>query len=793
MISLSMANKSIIIYNIFLLFCFSFWVPAAATAILNQGDMLNSSASASLVSRNGFFTLRFYNLSIDRWYLSIWYKTDTKKPCWLANRDRPIKNASGVLLIDENGNLMIKYTGGHPIVLYSGKTNTKVTAILQDSGNFVLREATSGGIAEQILWQSFDSPTDSFLPGMKLGINHETGQKWSLTSWLTASVPTPGAFTLEWIPLERQLVVKRRGVKFWTSGVLNNSAFKNLAILSSGDMTDYNFIEVSNTDEEYLTFKIVPDGPPFPGWVNATVLSLENDGIMVRQKLLGGFDIIYECDGTSTESGCERWEGPKCRSHGEKFQKKEVVYDNSVPNSVDYNKSLSFGDCLDICWNNCTCFGTGNVAYNSDEPGCLFWYGPLKEIENGEEGFVYHMVIPGPPVEKTWVWILIAVAATLIVILLGILVFMRWRRLRLQEKFLLELMTLDNPSEAKELEIDGNKGHNLKVYSISSIMDATNCFSFENKLGEGGFGPVYKGLLSDGRETAIKRLSGRSGQGLLEFKNELILIAKLQHTNLVRLLGFCIHGEEKMLVYEYMPNKSLDAYIFDQSKRELLDWNKHFNIIEGIAQGLLYLHKYSRLRIIHRDLKASNILLDQNMNPKISDFGLARIFTSQSEANTNRIVGTYGYMSPEYAMEGIFSEKSDVFSFGVLLLEIVSGRKNNNIFHPDRLLNLVGYAWELWKEGAGLEIMHPSLRDSCSEDQVLRCINVALLCVEDSPLDRPSMSVVISMLTSEGVKLSMPKQPAFRFGRRVAEANSNEGKEENHSINNLTISVMDGR
>ncbi|KAK4850781.1 hypothetical protein QYF36_009749 [Acer negundo] len=467
-----MANRRSIIYNIFLLFCFSFWIHTAATDVIKQGDTFNS--SASLVSTNGFFTLKFYNLSIDEWYLSIWFKTDEKKPCWLYNRDRPFKNDSGVLLIDGTGNLMINYTGGDPIVLYSGQRKTNVTAILQDNGNFVLREAT----AEQVLWQSFDSPTDSFLPGMKLGINHKTGQNWSLTSWFTASMPIPGAFTLEWIPNEHQLVVKRRGVKFWTSGVLNNGTFKNLEMLPFGETADYNFTQVSNTDEEYLTFKIVPYGPPVPGSVNVTSLSLEYDGTMVAQKSLGMFSKIYECDGNNTNSGCERWEGPKCRSHGEKFQKKEIIYDNSVPHFSDGNKSLSFSDCLDICWSNCKCVGTGTLVLtsdgtgtgtlsaDSDTPGCQFWYGPLKENENGKEGgTVYHMIIPGPPAKKTWVWILIAVAATLVVILLGILVFMRWRRLRLQEKFLLELMTLDNPSEAKELEIDDNKGHDLKVDS----------------------------------------------------------------------------------------------------------------------------------------------------------------------------------------------------------------------------------------------------------------------------------------------------------------------------------------
>jgi serine/threonine protein kinase len=198
----------------------------------------------------------------------------------------------------------------------------------------------------------------------------------------------------------------------------------------------------------------------------------------------------------------------------------------------------------------------------------------------------------------------------------------------------------------------------------------------ENKLGQGGFGPVYKGNLQDGKEIAIKRLSSTSGQGLEEFMNEIILISKLQHRNLVRLLGCCIEGEEKLLIYEFMANKSLNTFIFDSTKKLELDWPKRFEIIQGIACGLLYLHRDSCLRVVHRDMKVSNILLDEEMNPKISDFGLARMFQgTQHQANTRRVVGTLGYMSPEYAWTGMFSEKSDIYAFGVLLLEIITGKR----------------------------------------------------------------------------------------------------------------------
>ncbi|XP_028123624.1 cysteine-rich receptor-like protein kinase 25 [Camellia sinensis] len=215
-------------------------------------------------------------------------------------------------------------------------------------------------------------------------------------------------------------------------------------------------------------------------------------------------------------------------------------------------------------------------------------------------------------------------------------------------------------------------------FELRTLQVATNFFSELNQLGHGGFGPVYKGLMPNGQEVAVKKLSLNSRQGLREFTNEVKLLLKIQHKNLVTLLGCCADGPEKMLVYEYLPNKSLDYFLFDKTKSPSLDWSKRFQIVTGIARGLLYLHEEAPERIIHRDIKASNILLDEQLNPKISDFGLARLFPGEdTHVNTFRISGTHGYMAPEYAIHGYLSVKTDVFSFGVLVLEIVSGRKNH--------------------------------------------------------------------------------------------------------------------
>ncbi|XP_041023444.1 cysteine-rich receptor-like protein kinase 15 isoform X2 [Juglans microcarpa x Juglans regia] len=331
----------------------------------------------------------------------------------------------------------------------------------------------------------------------------------------------------------------------------------------------------------------------------------------------------------------------------------------------------------------------------------------------------------------------------------------------------------------------------LPFMNLSTLMAATDNFSDSNKLGIGGFGTVYKGVLPDGKTIAVKRLSRKSWQGLEEFKNEIKVIAKLQHRNLVKLLGCAIEGHEKLVVYEFMPNRSLDLFIFDSKKRSQLEWKTCYDIIVGIARGLLYLHEDSRLKIIHRDLKPNNVLLDHEMVVKISDFGMARIFgVDQNTANTRRVVGTYGYMAPEYAMEGLFSVKSDVYSFGVILLEIISGRKNSGFHLTGQAQPLLVYAWKLWNEGKEMKFMDPLLMESCMITQILKCMHIGLLCVQEDPADRPTISMVVVLLGKESIPLPKPKQPALSVGRVIQ---IDRFPIANPSVNDLTVSIPSPR
>ncbi|CDY69413.1 BnaAnng30410D [Brassica napus] len=354
-----------------------------------------------------------------------------------------------------------------------------------------------------------------------------------------------------------------------------------------------------------------------------------------------------------------------------------------TPDMYQFASFLNAEQCHQGCLGNCSCTA---FAYISGI-GCLVWNRELVDtVQFSSDGESLSLRLASSELGRYIISrTMIIAGATASLSLLTILVFSAYTFWRYRAKQNGETLEFWNDLEPQDVS-------GINFFEMHTIRTATNNFSFSNKLGQGGFGPVYKGKLVDGKEIAVKRLSSSSGQGTEEFMNEITLISKLQHRNLVRLLGCCIKGEEKLLIYEFLENKSLDVFLFDSTLKFEIDWAKRFDIIQGIARGLLYLHRDSRLRVIHRDLKVSNILLDERMIPKISDFGLARMFQgTHFQDNTRRVVGTLGYMSPEYAWTGVFSEKSDIYAFGVLLLEIISGEKISRFNNGEEGNNLIAY------------------------------------------------------------------------------------------------------
>ncbi|WVY99469.1 hypothetical protein V8G54_025539 [Vigna mungo] len=426
--------------------------------------------------------------------------------------------------------------------------------------------------------------------------------------------------------------------------------------------------------------------------------------------------------------GCflsEEWNCEERRKHEfVKFNQLKAPY---TSNSW-VNESMSLTECRDKFLENCSCNAYANTDVRGGGKGCLMWFGDLRDIREFSAGVVLTTAA--------------VVAAILALYQFG----KRMKKFRACESS--NSLIVDNNKDEEELE--------LPFFDQAAITKATNGFSINNKLGEGGFGT---GTLADGQEIAVKRLSQSSGQGFNEFKNEVILIAKLQHRNLVKLVGCCIQGEEKMLIYEYMPNKSLDSFIF----------------------GLLYLHQDSRLRIIHRDLKASNVLLDHEFNPKISDFGMARTFGGdQIEGNTKRVVGTYGYMAPEYAIYGLFSVKSDVFSFGVLMLEIVSGKKNRAInIGNDMSVTLFRHG----DFGKKADLWTYLIHEHC-------VVSISVFYVSNSIL---RIGQVCPLLSSES-SLPQPKEPGFLMEKeKIFLGAESSTKHLFSSTNDISLTMLEPR
>ncbi|KAL5549049.1 hypothetical protein UlMin_004280 [Ulmus minor] len=802
---------------LFFLCIVSFAVDDSISLLQSLGD------EKTIVSSGGSFELGFFSPgSSNNRYLGIWYTNiPVRTVVWVANRCKPIKGSSGLLMINRTGNLVLLYQN---MTVWSASTlkQAKEPKVrLLDTGNLVLIDAKE--TPEIYLWQSFDYPSDTLLPGMKLGWDLKKRLNRRLSAWKSFEDPCPANFTygVELEPNKTpEVYIRKNETKYYRSGPWNGLRFSGVPEQMNNSLYDFNF--VNNDDEAYYMYNLKGAFRIFVRVVLNQTRSSRERIVWLSQyntwKLFSSYPVDNcdkygfcgangNCWNISGNSVCQCLQGFKPKSPEKWGSNKwsEGCIRNTQLSCQDkdrdafvkvaglklpdtsfswLNKSMDLMECKAKCLSNCSCMAyTNSDITGQGSGGCINWFGDLMDIRqfSSTDGQYLYIRMPASELEKgkldhkvIAVIVLAVVGVASGMLLVGYCI---WRRRMLIERNKME----------EDLE--------LPLFDLATIASATNNFSSTYKLGEGGFGPVYKGTLVDGKEIAVKRLSRSSGQGLTEFKNEVILIAKLQHRNLVKLIGCCIQGKENLLVYEYMPNKSLDFFIFDQIRGKLLDWSKRFQIILGIARGILYLHQDSRLRIIHRDLKASNVLLDSEMMPKISDFGMARICGGDlTEGNTNRVVGTYGYMAPEYASDGVFSVKSDVFSFGILVLEIITGKKNRGFFHADQTLNLAGHAWRLWKEGNVLELIDESLVGSYSDSEVLRCIHVSLLCVQQHPEDRPTMSSVVFMLGSQ-TALAQPDHPGFFIAKRTVEVNDSSSNQESSSatLNEVTFTVLEAR
>ncbi|CAH8386828.1 unnamed protein product [Eruca vesicaria subsp. sativa] len=780
---------------------------------LGNADINTSSPLSigqTLSSPNGVYELGFFspNNTLNQ-YVGIRFKNITPQVVvWVANRDKPITKTAGNLTISSNGSLIL-LDGKQDVIWSTGEafTSNKCHAELLDTGNLVVIDDVSG----KTLWQSFENLGNTMLPQSSVSYDIPQGKNRVLTSWKSNNDPSPGDFSLEFTPqVPPQGLIRRGSEPYWRSGPWAKTKFSGIPGIDASYVSpftvvqdvekgtaSFSYSQLRNYKLSYVT--LTSEGKMKILWSDGKNWTLHFAAPVSSCDLYGACGPFGLCLRTSTPkcicmkgfvpksdeewrkgnwtSGCVRHTQLSCQvSSSTKTQDKDedVFYHMNHVKTPDMYEFASFLDaeqCHQGCLGNCSCTA---FAYISGI-GCLVWNRELVDtVQFSSDGESLSLRLASSELVGSSRSTIIAgaTASLSIFVILVFSAYMFWRYRA--KKNVPNFMFINTSQDARKNDLEPQDVSGINFFEMHTIRTATNNFSSSNKLGQGGFGPVYKGKLVDGKEIAVKRLSSSSGQGTEEFMNEITLISKLQHRNLVRLLGCCIKGEEKLLIYEFLENKSLDVFLFDSTLKFEIDWAKRFDIIQGIARGLLYLHRDSRLRVIHRDLKVSNILLDERMIPKISDFGLARMFQgTHFQDNTRRVVGTLGYMSPEYAWTGVFSEKSDIYAFGVILLEIISGEKISRFNNGEEGNNLILYAWECWCETKGVDFLDQDLADSCVLIQVSRCVQIGLICVQHQPVERPNTVELLSMLTTKS-DLPSPKQPIFALHSRDEESTSND-------------------
>ncbi|KAF8093549.1 hypothetical protein N665_0383s0174 [Sinapis alba] len=750
--------------SFFFLFLLCIHVSSAADTISANFTL---SGDQTLLSSNGTFKMGFFQPGTSsNFYIGMWYQElSIQTIVWVANREKAVSDKNTSVLKMSDGNLVL--LDGNNLVWSTGlKSSSAHEAVLLDDGNLVLRDE-----AGSVLWQSFDNPGDTWLPGAKIRYDKRTKKSQRLTSWTSIEDPSPGLFSLELDESTAYKILWNGSTHYWSSGPWNNQSkiFDSVPEMRLNYI--YNFSFFSNATESYFTYSLynhanvsrfamdVSGQIKQFTWLNNNnqwnlfwsqprqqcqvyaycgSFGICNDKSQPFCQCPHGFRPVSQKDWDLKDysAGCVRSTELQC-SRGE-INKFLPITNVKLP---DNSGVLGSTSCESACLENCSC-----VAYAHDKSSnrCLMWSKDVLNLqqleEDNSEGNTFYLRLSASDMpsgsssgKSSKVMIIGAVLGSLGVIALVLLaIILILRNLR-----------------TKRMRGEKSDG-TLAAFSYRELQNATKNFS--EKLGGGGFGSVFKGVLQDSSVIAVKRLEGIS-QGEKQFRTEVVTIGTIQHMNLVRLRGFCSEGNKKLLVYDYMPNGSLDSHLFINQPEEkiVLGWKLRYQIALGTARGLAYLHDECRDCIIHCDIKPENILLDSQFGPKVADFGLAKLVGRDFSRVLTTMRGTRGYLAPEWISGVAITAKADVYSYGMMLFEIVSGRRNTEQSENGKVRFFPSVAATvLTKDEDIRSLLDPRLEgESVDTEELTRACKVACWCVQDEESHRPAMSQVVQIL--EGV------------------------------------------
>ncbi|CAN1180215.1 G-type lectin S-receptor-like serine/threonine-protein kinase At2g19130 [Linum perenne] len=734
------------------------------------------SGDQTIVSPGSKFVMGFFSPgNSSSHYIGIWYnQIPLQTIVWVANREAPISNRFSSHLRISDGNLVLFNESGLPVWSTNlSRTTASVEAAVLDEGNLVL---LNGSGSVDPLWQSFDHPAHVWLPGGRLGFNKITKRNTVLTSWKSKDDPAPGPFTVS-LDLKGtdQYLIMYNSTEFWWSGPWDPvahifSLVPEMRALSSPQLANvYNYTFVDNEIESYAMYTLNSStfvsrfGMDVGGQIQqqSWILGSSNEWTQywnqprVQCEVYGycgpfgsctqrsqpfcnclkGFIPKSEADYRSNVfyGGCKRRTELECSRNSSGFLENRGM---KLPSDHRTIRSENAEECRGACLNNCTCTAYSYGGTNR----CLLWFGELlnlvQDVTDGDTIFikVAPSELPTPSNGRSTVLIAAVAGSVAVLVIVAVASWLVLRRTRMVKP-----------------AVEGS----LMAFTYREMQNATKNFS--ERLGGGGFGSVYKGVLTNSKSVvAVKKLEGVS-QGEKQFRSEVSTIGTIQHVNLVRLIGFCSEGDHnKLLVYEHMPNGSLDTHLFhdhddhnssSSSSSKLLSWKTRYNIALGTARGLTYLHEKCRDCIIHCDIKPENILLDTYMSPKVADFGLAKLVGRNFSRVLTTMRGTRGYLAPEWISGMAVTSKVDVFSYGMVLFELVSGRRNlgklgdgSLSFFPIEAMNVINENEDL------LRVLDPMLDRNGDVEEIVRVCKIACWCIQDREEDRPTMSRVVQIL-----------------------------------------------